>query len=99
MINKRRSIISTGWLIIGIVMLITGASMIFLANSFQYELNQLEEYTTSDTNNAIIKEISNHISTNIRFLVIASLVVIVIGIIMCVEWVSFSKFIKKYMEK
>ena len=67
MVNKKRSIMSKGWLIIGIVMLITGSGLIFLANSLYYESNQLENYNTNGEYNDMINEVSDHISTNARF--------------------------------
>jgi uncharacterized membrane protein YdbT with pleckstrin-like domain len=97
--NKKRSIMSKGWLIIGLVMLITGSGLIFLANSLLYESNQIQEYIINEENNENIEEVANHISINARFLVIASLIIIIVGIIMCVEWISFSKFLNEYMKK
>ena len=99
MTNKRNSIMSKGWLIIGVVMLITGACLFFLANSLYYESNQLEDYINNGSYDETIKEVANHISTYSRFLVIASLVVIIIGAIMCMEWILFSKFLQRYKEK
>lgn len=99
MANKRFSFISKGWLIIGIVMLIAGFYLIFIANSLYYDVNQLEEYSNQETYNSMIEEVTRHVSVNAFFLVLISLIIIVIGAIMCVEWALFSKFMQRYSEK
>ena len=99
MTNKRSSFISKGWLIIGIVMLVAGFYLIFIANSLYYDVNQLEEYSNQETYNSMIEEVTRHVSVNAFFLVLISLIIIVIGAIMCVEWALFSKFMQRYTEK
>jgi uncharacterized membrane protein len=98
MINKRSSLMSTGWLIIGIVMIVAGIYLVFIANSLHTETNLLNEYSSNEEDYSTINEIANRISVSVLFLIIASLIIIAIGVIMCVEWILFSKFIKKYSE-
>ena len=73
MINNNSSIISKGWLIIGVVLVLTGTCLLFLANSLFYESNQLDSYINGDIFNGNIKQIQNHFETNGRFLIISSL--------------------------
>jgi hypothetical protein len=90
---------SKGWLIIGVVMLLAGIYLIFLANSLYYESNQIKEYTIQGANSALINKAASHISINATLLLIISFIILIIGIIMCIEWISFSRFLKKHMEK
>jgi hypothetical protein len=99
MLNSKYSIMSKGWLIIGITIIVIGCSIIFLSNSLFNESNILEEYLNNEDYSEIIQEVVYHLSLNALFLVIASLIIISIGVIMCVEWILFSRFIKKYKEK
>ena len=75
MIKKRSSIVSKGWLIIGVVLLVTGICQLFIANSLYDESNNLEKI--SNEYNGNIKDIQDHIETNARFLVIASFIIII----------------------
>jgi hypothetical protein len=95
MTNKKISILSKGWLIIGIVLLFTGNYMIILANSLYSDSSLIDIYASSE----IIEKLTNHISMSVLFLIITSIIIIIIGIIMCVEWISFSKFLKRNLEK
>ena len=53
---------------------------------------------SSESLNGNIKEVQEHIGINGRFLVIASLVICIIGIIMVIEWFLFSNLIQKFAE-
>ena len=72
MAKKYSSIMSKGWLIIGIVLLLTGIYLIFLANSLFYESDQIRESLNNGENYTIITEAANHISVNALFLTIVS---------------------------
>jgi hypothetical protein len=78
MTNKNKSIISKGWLIIGIVIILTGVYQIIIKSS-------LNTY--------------NNISMIELFFTASSLIIIIIGIIMTIEWIRFSKFLKKYTKE
>jgi hypothetical protein len=82
MANKKQSIMSKGWLIIGLVVILTGLYQIIITNS----LNTIDGANTS---NSVI----------IVFLTITSVIIMIIGLIMTVEWVRFSKFLKQYTER
>lgn len=93
--SKKNSIVSKGWFIIGIVLIVTGLYLIFLSNSFYTEANQLEQYSEDTTNNIKLIDIANNLSFNAILLAIASIIIITIGMTMCIEWISFSRFLKK----
>ena len=99
MINKSSSVISKGWLIIGIVMLIIGFCLLFLANSLYYESDQLEGYTSNPVTDGNIMKILENIRMYGRFLVITSFVSIIIGGIIIIECILFSKFLKRFKDK
>ena len=95
--NNRNSIMSKGWLIIGIVLLLTGSYLVFITNSLYYESNQLaRNYPIDKAENQIIDEVINRISLDAFFLTITSIIIITVGTIMCLEWFLFSKFLKQY---
>ena len=97
--NNKRSLTSKGWLIIGIVLIATGIYLIFIANSLYNESELLKEYSGNEVNHQMINGVANRISVSFLFLAITSLIIIAIGVIMCIEWILFSKFLKRYMEK
>lgn len=97
--DKKHSIMSKGWLIVGAVLLLIGIYLMFLANSLFSESNIIRESIDNGENYKIIIESANHISVNTLFLIMTSLIIIAIGIIMCIEWFSFSKFLKDQIEK
>ena len=99
MANKSNSVISKGWLIIGIVMLIIGVCLLFLANSLYYESDQLESYISNPTSDGNIIKILENIRVYGRFLVITSFITIIIGGIIIIECILFSKFLKRFMDK
>ena len=98
MIKKKNSMMSKGWLIVGIVMIVAGLYLVFIANSLYSESNLIKGYSDNNAEYLLIKEATNRILVSVLFLVITSLIIIAIGAIMCVEWVSFSKFIRKYAD-
>ena len=71
--NKRNSIISKGWLIIGLVLLLTGSYLVYITNSLYYESNQLESYPADEVEYKMIEEVANQISIKALFLTITSL--------------------------
>ena len=99
MINKSSSVISKGWLIIGVVMLIIGSCLLFLANSLYYESDQLESYINNASSDGNIMKIIENIRMYGRFLVITSFISIIIGGIIIIECILFSKFLKRFMDK
>ena len=98
MANKSNSVISKGWLIIGIVMLIIGVCLLFLANSLYYESDQLESYISNPTSDGNIIKILENIRVYGRFLVITSFISIIIGGIIILECILFSKFLKRFVD-
>lgn len=96
--DKKRSIMSKGWLIVGIVLFLISIYLIFLAISLFSESYLIREGINNGENYKIIIESANNISVNALFLTITSLIIMAIGIIMCVEWISFSKFLKDQTE-
>ena len=88
--ENKHSITTKGWLIIGILLIIIGTTFIYIANSLHSEYNQLNQEAT--------REIAINISMEALYIGIASIIIIVIGTIMCIEWYMFSKLIKKYAE-
>jgi uncharacterized membrane protein YiaA len=96
--DKKRSIMSKGWLIVGIVLFLIGIYLIFLAISLFSESYLIREGISNGENYKIIIESANNISVNALFLTITSLIIMAIGIIMCLEWISFSKFLKDQTE-
>ena len=95
--NNQHSIMSKGWLIIGIVLILTGSYLVFITNSLYYESNQLARYYPNDeAENSIIDDVINRISLDAFFLTITSIIIITVGAIMCLEWFLFSKFLKVY---
>ena len=99
MTNKGSSFISKGWLIIGLVMLIIGSCLLFLANSLYYESDQLESYISNSTSDGNIMKILENIRVYGRFLVITSIITIIIGGIIIIECILFSKFLKRFADK
>ena len=99
MFNSKYSIMTKGWLIIGITLLIAGCSLIYLSFSLFNESGTLEKYLNDDGFSEIVQEVVYHVSINALFLLIVSLIIICIGVIMCIEWFLFSRFIKKYRDK
>jgi len=99
MTKNKLSITSKGWLIIGIVLIITGVYLLFIANSLHNESELLLEYSVNEVNYQNINDVANRISVSFLFLAIASLIIIAIGAIMCIEWILFSKFLKSYMKE
>jgi uncharacterized membrane protein len=89
MINKSNSLISKGWLIIGIVLLVTGFYQLFIVNSLFYESAQLEN----------IGKVQDNIKLFGWFLIISSFIIIIIGVIMIVECIQFSRFLKRFANK
>ena len=98
MLNSKYSIMSTGWLIIGISIIVIGISLIFLSNSLFSEANIIEEYLNNEGYNDILQVVFYHVSLNALFLLIIALIIIIIGVIMCIEWFSFTRFIEKHKE-
>ena len=96
MSNNQHSIMSKGWLIIGIVLILTGSYLVFITNSLYYESNQLARYPNDETENTIIDDVINRITLDAFFLTITSIIIITVGAIMCLEWFLFSKFLKVY---
>ena len=96
MSNNQHSIMSKGWLIIGLVLILTGSYLVFITNSLYYESNQLARYTNDDAENKIINDVINRITLDAFFLTITSIIIITVGAIMCLEWFLFSKFLKVY---
>jgi len=95
--NNRNSIMSKGWLIIGIVLLLTGSYLVFITNSLYFESNQLaRSYPNDEEQNSIINDVINRISLDAFFLTVTSIIIITVGAIMCLEWFLFSKFLKEY---
>ena len=95
--NNQNSIMSKGWLIIGIVLLLTGSYLVFITNSLYFESNQLaRSYPHGEEENSIIDEVINRISLDAFFLTITSIIIITVGAVMCLEWFLFSKFLKQY---
>ena len=97
--NKSNSVISKGWLIIGIVMLIIGSCLLLIANSLFYESNQLKNYISNESLNGSIEKIQENINLYGRFLIITSIITIIIGAIMIIECILFSKFLKRFLDK
>jgi len=98
MINKNSSFMSKGWLIIGVVMLIIGFCLLFLVNSLFYESYQLESYISNEASNGI-RKIQENINMYGRFLLITSFIIIIIGGIMIIECILFSKFLHRFVDK
>ena len=94
--NNQHSIMSKGWLIIGIVLILTGSYLVFITNSLYYESNQLAGYPNDETENTIIDDVITRITLDAFFLTITSIIIITVGAIMCLEWFLFSKFLKVY---
>ncbi len=90
---------SKGWLIIGLVLIITGSCLLFLANSLFYDSNQLERHISNEVFNGEMRKIQERFELNGRFLVVASLIIIIIGVIMSMEWLLFSKFLKRFAKE
>ena len=80
-------------------MLIIGSCLFFIANSLFYESNQLESYISNEAINGNIKKIQENIEINGRFLVITSFITIIIGGIMIIECILFSKFLQRFVNK
>ena len=99
MIIKGNSLLSKGWLIIGIVLILTGTYLIYITDSLYYATNQLDEYPNNGAEYKLIKDATNRVSLNALFLIITSLIILAIGVIMCLEWILFSKFLQRYSEK
>ena len=98
-ITKSNSVISKGWMIIGVVMTIIGCCLLFIANSLFYESSQLGSYIINEAINGNIKKIQENIEINGRFLVITSFITITIGAIMIIECILFSKLLKRFLDK
>jgi len=99
MITKSNSVISKGWMIIGVVMIIIGSCLLLIANSLFYESNQLETYISNEVSDGNIKKIQENIEMYGRFLVITSFITIIIGGIMIIECILFSKFLTRFVDK
>ena len=96
MTKNKLSITSKGWLIVGLVLMVTGFYILVTANSLNNESELLREYSVNEVNYQNINDVANRISVSFLFLAIASLIIIVIGAIMCIEWILFSKFLKSW---
>ena len=73
MSNNQHSIMSKGWLIIGIVLILTGSYLVFITNSLYYESNQLARYPNDETENTIIGGFLLFSKKNISISVISDL--------------------------
>jgi hypothetical protein len=100
MSNNQNSLMSKGWLIIGIVLLLTGSYLVFITNSLYFESNQLaRSFPNNEDENSIINDVISRISLDAFFLTITSIIIITVGAIMCLEWFLFSKFLQKFSDE